>query len=457
MPNFNTPHTHITDPFHEEVEAILRGYVEKNPMTRFCAYIHNGKLCPEKVTEGGLSGVITGRGARNLYLRSDIEQLNAIYIGGPETDYEIDGLDFDLKGHGCNDFSGVGAAICVEDGAKLRLRNARVVTRGAIRPTIRTGGGAEMHAYRCEFIAKGGGLTPETFTPPEDTGVWFPPAPLNLEGDCRATLTLDGGKSYYDDCTIICDKWGALATDCALGYVYLEANDCKVISEGNGYITYADDDTHVILNRCEMKSGTVCGIQAGESDMAFYDCTADCGSHFVMIHEVLNDYQTIGLCRIVGCKIHCGGPVIYIREASCDVYVADCELHADNGVLVHMVRSDDPNVTKLRDDEVSFGAQITFDSMKMQGNLINDIRERELIVKLSATELRGALDNVNVQLLGGSHWFATADSSVVLTGDMTEGTIDAAEGVVIHATAGKDCPLRGESRLPSGGLLRVSE
>lgn len=455
MPNLNTPHEHITDPAHEEIEAILRDYSEKNPLTSFCAYVKDNKLRPERVTNGGLTGTVTDQYAKDLRLRCDEDRLNAFHITGRETNYLIDGLEFELKGHGCNDFSGVGAGVNVEDGAKLTLRNANIVTQGAVRPAIRTSGGAELHAYDSSFRSLGGGLTPDTFTPPEDTGMWFPPAPLKLDGDCRTSLTMNGGKAYYNRCSVVCDNWGALATDCALGYVYLEANDCEVVSEGNGYITYSDDDTHVVLNCCKLKSASVCGIQAGESDMSFYGCTADCGQYFVMIHEVLNDYQTIGLSRIVDCKIRCSGPVILIREASCDVYVAGCELRPENGELVHMVVSDDPNVTRLKDDEISFGAQITFDRMTAAGDVINDVADRDILLRLTETQLRGALKNVTVQLFNISTWMATGDSDVVIVGPVADGAIDAPEGVVITAAAGEGCTLSGSIKLASGGILNI--
>ena len=457
MPNLNTPHEHIKDPAYEEVAAILRGYVEANPLTKFSVYVKDGRLCPEKVTHPeGLSGEITDQYARNVKLKSDVHELNVIHVTGKDTNYLIDGLDFELEGHGCNDFSGVGSAINAEDGAKLTIRNARVVTKGAVRPALRTAGGSEVHAYDCYFRTLGGGLTPETFTPPENTGVWFPPAPLKLDGDCRSVMTMDHGKTYYHNCTVICDNWGALATDCALGYVHLEAENCKVISEGNGYVAYADDDTHVFLKNCDIKSATVCGMQSGESDMNYLGCTAECGQNFLLIHEVLNDYQTIGLSRIVDCRIRCGGPVVLIRECSCDLYIAGCELHADNGELIHMIVSDDPNVTKLRPDETPFGAQVTMDRMSAEGDIINDITERDIILKLTETELRGALKNVVLQLYNVSKWTATADSEIVLNGPVPEGSIDALEGVVITATAGDDCQLSGSIRLPSGGLLNLN-
>ena len=456
MPNLNPAHEHINDPAHAEIEAILASYAEKNPMTNFCAYVEDGKLRPDKVTDTGLTGTITDQYAADLKLKSEVERLNGFYVTGEKTNYLIDGADFELTGNGCNDFSGVGAGIDAAGGSKLTLRNVKIVTRGAVRPAVRTDGGAELHAFDCEFRSLGGGLTPETFTPPEDTGVWFPPAPLKLDGDCRTTLTMNGGKSFFHRCTVVCDAWGALATDCALGYVYLEANDCRVVSEGNGYIAYSDDDTHVVLNRCDIRSATVCGIQAGESDMSFHGCTAESGKHFLMIHEVLNDYQTIGLSRITDCRIRCGGPVILIREASCDSYVARSELHAENGELIHMIVSDDPNVTKLRPDEVSADAHITFDDMKLTGDVINDVSDRALVLKLTETELTGAMHNVVLQLFNVSKWTAAADSEITLLGPVAEGAIDAAAGVVIRAGKGEGCTLSGEFTLPSGGLLIVS-
>ena len=455
MPNLNTPHEHICDPARAEVEAILRDYMEKNPLTKFCVYVDNNEFRPEKVTDGGVEGEITPQYAKNVKLNSDVHELNAFYVTGDKCNYLIDGLDFYLEGHGCNDFSGVGAALCAADGAKLTVRNAKIVTKGAIRPTVRTSGHAELHAYDSEFISLGGGLTPENFTPPENTGVWFPPAPLKLDGDCRTTLTMTSGKSYYNRCKVVCDSWGALATDCSLGYVYIEANDCKIISEGNGYVAYTDDDTHVVLNNCDVESATVCGMQGGESELAFYGCRAKCGQNFLMVHEVLNDYQTIGLSRIVDCKIKCGGPVVLIREASCDIYVARCELEPENGELVHMFVSDDPNATKLQEGEVSFGAQVTFDDMKLKGDVINDVSDRDIILKLTETELTGALKNVNLQLYNVSKWTATADSDVVLTGPVAEGAIDALQGVTITAKAGEGCALSGTVTLPSGGTLVI--
>jgi len=454
MPNLNPTHEHIIDPAHAEIEEILSDYVRKNPLTRFCAYIENNKQRPDKVTDGGLEGFVGDQYAKDIKCRSKEDRLNVFMVTGKDTNYLIDGVDFELYGHGCNDFSGVGAAVCASDGAKLTLRNAKIITHGAIRPALRTDN-AEVYAYDCELRTLGGGLTPENFTPPEDTGVWFPPAGLKLDGDCRSVLTMNGGKTVYNRCTVFCDAWGALATDCALGYVLLVANDCKVICDGNGYITYSDDDTHVVLNNCEMISATVGGIQAGESDLSFHGCKARCGQHFVMIHEVLNDYQTIGLSRITDCDIECGGPVVLIKEAACDCYIARSRLKADNGVLIRMMVSDDENVTKLRPDEVSFGANITMDDMEAEGDIINEVGDRDIILRLTETSLTGAMKNVVLQLFNVSKWMATADSEITLVGPVADGAIDAKAGVTIRAKAGEGCMLSGKHILPSGGVLEI--
>jgi len=75
MPNLNPSHEHIIDPAHAEIEAILSSYAEKNPLTRFCAYVEDGKLRPEKVTEPGLDGVITDQYAKDLHLKSDLRRV----------------------------------------------------------------------------------------------------------------------------------------------------------------------------------------------------------------------------------------------------------------------------------------------------------------------------------------------------------------------------------------------
>ena len=57
-----------------------------------------------------------------------------------------------------------------------------------------------------------------------------PPPPLEISGNSRAHCTMSNSYSFFYNSKIICDGWGALSTEVAEGFVYLEANDCEVIA-----------------------------------------------------------------------------------------------------------------------------------------------------------------------------------------------------------------------------------
>ena len=78
----------------------------------------------------------------------------------------------------------------------------------------------------------------------------------------------------------------ALSTDAAGNRVYLEANDCNVITTRSGYGTYADTGCYCVLNRCNLDVQNMAAIVAGESGVTLKDCTAKCGSYVVLNHVV---------------------------------------------------------------------------------------------------------------------------------------------------------------------------
>ena len=93
------------------------------------------------------------------------------------------------------------------------------------------------------------------------------------------------------------------------------------------------------------------------------------------------------------------------------------------------------------------------DDMSAEGDVINDVPDREIVLRLTETELRGRLANVTLQLYNVSKRTAVADSAIKLCGPVAEGAIDALPGVRICAKAGEGCALQGIVTLPSGGIL----
>lgn len=402
---------------------------------------HDGFSGAEQYT-----GVINNGAIVDFQLESDKKCLNGIVV--KNTDTVIFDPKIQLSGEGCSDFSCKGAALLTMDGSKVDVRGGDIVTRGCTRSATIATSGSTLKVWGANLASYGGPL-PEDYVPVIGPGMMEPPAPLGLGGNCRTHLSMDNSESYFYSCNIYADAWAALSTDSAGGYVYLEANDCTIDVENNGYVLYADNGCHVTLNRCTVSSGNVFGIQDGNSTIYMRQVSGNAKGYGFLIHGGMHDLQDIGTVQIAECDLTSAGPMFRCKSTNADIYVKDSKITCTDGVLLETVLTDDSFYYQTRthgDDE--YGVQFTFENTELFGDMSCLDPERQTCLNLVSTAVTGAITGApKLRLTEGSTFVATKDSEITLIGSH-EG-IDASAGVTVTAICGKSETIT----LPSGGTL----
>ena len=424
--------------------------------------VQDGKYLPgESKTKAVTGGPITSDGATGLKITSQAGGLNGLLVKGTQSTFTLSNSTIDLRGDGGNELLGQGAAALALNGT-LVLKNVKIETTGKLRPAVLTTHHGELKVIDSEIIANGGKVTAsEDFTTALPGGMGtgtpengVPGGEVHLKGTSRAALTLDNSSSYYIRSKIQAEGWGAISTDGANGYVYVEADDCDITLLHDGYGFYSDLGSHVVLKNSRVKSGQYIGIIAGPAQGVLENVTAEAGGEGLMIHSVMGSPLDVSLLSIKGGSIQSKRSLFWVRSANAEITVDGANLQSANGKLIEVVKNSDKNATKLRGWKVE-GVKATLKNMTLEGSLSNADPERDLAVTLVATSLKGAVSNASLSLDATSKWTATANSTVTLTGASSVKNIDAPAGVTITATAGEGCTLQGDYTLSSGGTLHI--
>ncbi|MBQ9268316.1 MAG: hypothetical protein IJ206_02245 [Oscillospiraceae bacterium] len=424
----------------------------KAEQTAAALWLKDGSVDEEKSGAASCSGTVTDSGCvLNYQLESDTPELNAIVVEGGVS--VIQNSEIRLSGPGCSDFTCKGAAVLAESGAKVDLRGSEIVTNGATRSATIATTGATLKVFHSKLATYGGPL-PEGYVPVIGPGMMEPPAPLGLGGNCRTHLSMDNSESYFYDCDIYAEAWAALSTDSSGGYVYLEANDSTINVGGNGYVVYADNGCHVVLNRCGISSGNVFGIQDGNSSIWFRDVKGACKGYGFLVHGGMTDLKDIGTIRLQNSDLLSAGPMFRCKSTNVDVYLKNCRITCTKGTILETLLTDDEFYYKTRSHTPDdYGVQFTFEEMELFGDLKCEDPERKTCLNFADASITGGITGYPVlSLTDGSSWVATKDSEVMVCD--TAG-IDAAVGVTIRAKS-SNLPA-GEIALPSGGKLVLSE
>ena len=392
-----------------------------------------------------------------LVLESGTACLNALVVSGGSA--EIIDPKLTLSGWGCSDFSCKGAGILAKDGAEVTVRGAEIVTHGATRCATTATTGATLRVYDSRLETYGGPLPPD-YVPVIGPGMMEPPAPLGLGGNCRTHLSMDGSSTYFYNCDIFAEAWGAVSTDASGGWLYTEVNDSRITVAGNGYATYADNGCHVVFNRCAIQTGNMAVIQDGNSSVRFYDTTAECGGCGMMLHGGMEDLADIGIILWEGGSLRTEQQGILCKSTNVDIYFKNAVLESALGVLAETKLTDDRMYfTRRTCGPACYGVQFTFEAMDLKGDFLMGDPERPQHLNLVNTRLIGAIAGDPVlTLTEGAVWTAAADSYVTLSGEVLPDQLDALERCVIRAKRGPGCSLPcGETALPSGGTLLILE
>ncbi len=371
-----------------------------------------------------------------------------IYAEGKGTDVTVDTAYISLEGEGCG-IGGPASGAAAKYGANLTLKNVVINTTGRTKYATAAEENSVLKVYDSIIwshgIPYGDGYERPTAL------MSSPPPPLEMDGNTRTHCTMSNSYSYFYNSKVICDGWAALSTESSEGFVYLEANDCDIVCTKNGYGAYADPGCHDVFRRCDFDMARMAAILAGNSTMEFYDCHAECGSYFALMHCVNGWCEEVGDMTINGGRIHTQKETFLIKSHNAILDMTDVELSSESGVLVHTILNSDPCKTPV--DDKAYGVNVRFTDMAVTGDLLHEDTERRMWIEMKSSQLIGAIVNGTLAMDAGSKWTADKDSTVHLLNDINPAQIDAAEGVTIRATGGK----AGSYTLASGGKLIVEE
>ncbi len=396
-------------------------------------------------TSAVTGGKITDKFAQGVKIKGDSSELGGVYVKGYGTKYTLYDADIDVSGSG-GGLGGTATLASCDDHATLVLRNCNITAGGQGRGASAVQNYGVLKVYNSTLTSNGVPFTEDLSSSSQKTQ-------LEVDGNCRAHVTLSNSYSYFYYSTIASEGWAALSTDGAEGFVYLEANHCTVKTIKSGYGTYADGSCHNFLNYCDFDVASMAAIIAGEADCTFYNTNAKCGSYFGLIHCVMGSIKEAGKLRVTGGEIKTKKAVVKVKSANAEIVFDGARISSENGLLLKSEISKDPNAAKTADTKGQkvYGINATFKDMDMEGDIDHseDKKNRDMNVYLEATTLKGAIKDARLEINRLSKWIATADSTVTLLGDIELGQIDAPAGVTITAIA----DMSGTYKLASSGTL----
>lgn len=417
------------------------------PATDAVAAVHVKDGKAEVENPGALwGGTVADRQLSDIKVVAYEGREGGIYAEGAATDVTVDGAYISLSGDG-EGIGGPASGAAAKFGAKLTVKNAVITTTGRTKYSTAAEEGSVLKVY--DSVIWSHGIPFGEGIPNPGALMSTPPPALEIQGNTRTHCTMSNSQSFFYRSKIICDGWAALSTESSEGYVYLEANDCDIVCTKDGYGAYADPGCHDVFNRCSLDMARMAAILAGNCDMAFTDCTAQCGTYFGLMHCVNGWQEEVGSVTVRGGRVRTGKECFLVKSHNADIVLENVDIASASGVLVHTIVNDDPCATKVT--EPPFGVNVTMQNMSVSGDLIHEDDSRDMWVSLRSTLLTGAIQGANLAMDAGSKWVATADSNVTLLTDLDPAQLDAPKGVTITARGGK----AGEYTLAGGGRLMV--
>lgn len=427
-------------------DAPYHDWFAGHPDARAAVHVKDGAYRPMLSASAALLGgtVAAGR-AEDLRVNATDGKTGGIFLEGPGR-FEVDRAVVTLSGDSVG-IGGPATGAAVKGGGELILRHAFIDTAGLTHyATV-----AERNSVLriCDSVIASHGA-PFGEGQPQPAGVMQTPPPgLMIDGNGRTHCTMTGSHSFFRRCLITSDGWGALSTETAEGFAYLEADDCRIVTVRRGYGAYADPGCHVVLDRCQVDSADMAGIVGGQGELVLRDCRASCGSCGLLLHSVAGEPEEIGSVEVTGGRLESAGPVALVRSDNAKLRFDHVELRSRQGVLIHTQINDDPLSTPP--GRTPYGIEAVFRDLDAQGDILHEDTQRAMYLYLESATLRGAVHGACIQLDQGGKWFAAGDSEATLMGQAHLLQFDAPQGATIRLQAAQ----AGRAELPSGGVLEL--
>lgn len=298
---------------------------------------------------------------RKLLIRSDGENFNGIIVTG-DSEYTLRQTKIHFTGNGGNDFAGYGAAISYTGNAHVVIDKARIITDGVIRGGVFVGEDSILEVNN-SYIHTGSPPLPDVIT-----GMMSVPWPLGLTGTCRSTIVVGRGTAFYNNSHIVAEGWGALSTDAAQD-VALYANNCLIETIDSGYGAYADGESYDEFSGCTFNVADMALILT-QGEARFTDgCVVNSDRFGVMQHSGRGADDPEILTIEKGCVFNTEEAVMMIKSSAPIINVDDSQLNSQNGVILHVMVSDDPG-------SGTNGGTVyaNFSNMSLDGDIINSMR-----------------------------------------------------------------------------------
>lgn len=430
----------------EEAEPKTGGFsFGPDPDMKASIHVKDGKLYGD-IFPTVYGGNITDTEAEDLRIVSYQGKTGGVFAEGADTDYTVSGAVISLSGDG----AGLGeqsAGAGVSHHARLTVRDSVISAMGLNRTCTSASDGSVLKVYDSTLISHG---APYGDDCPGEKPAVNPPAALGIQGNNRTHCTIQNSYSYFYNCTVTCDGWAALSTDASNGFVYLEANDCRVVATKSGYGAYADWGCHDVFNDCSFNVASMGAIIGGEASVRFRQSDVTCGTYLALMHCVFGRHTEVGELTVEDSCVKTGDHAVEVRGDNVLIRFARSEIETA-GRLVYTKKNDDPMAPKAKGRPV-FGVEVRMEDMTAKGDIVHEDPDRDMRVYLTSADYQGAIQNAALFMDTGSRWFATGDSNVVLGGKVRTEQVDAPAGVTVRMTAEDG---QGTYNLPSGGTLIV--
>lgn len=174
-----------------------------------------------------------------------------------------------------------------------------------------------------------------------------------------------------------------------------------------------------------------------------------------MLHGVRGHHSETSECHIRGGNWEVGEALFFVKSENVYLKLDGAKVQTGK-YLIHSIVNDDPAATKVPKELKGkvYGINAVIANGDYTGDIIHEDTDRTMNVTIQNATVTGCVEDAYIKL-DHAQWFATADSSVCLVGDVKPEQMDAASGVTITAKAGEGCELSGSYRLASGGILMV--
>jgi hypothetical protein len=417
-----------------------RGGAQPTP----AVYIDDGAYVASKSKTSVVSGgEIKDSYASNVKITAKEDSIGGFYVKGSKSQYTLTGANIELTGT-VNGLGGPGSGAISDDHGTLIIRNANIVTNGESRSATAAENYSTLIVNNSTLIAHGIPFTPDI----TNTGQ---KRQLEVDGNARAHVTMSNSESYFNNSTIIADGWGALSTDASGGYVYVEANHCDIQTIKHGYGTYADHYCIVSLNNSKVTTAAHTAIVDKNGKVYLNNVDATAGKYCALIHNSGMPVSVVGTLKVKGGRIETADAAILVKSTNTDIIFDGTKLVSKKGILIQSQLADDDSLPKPAEGQKLYGIHATFRDMEVAGNLVHTDKQRNMLVYLESTILKGAIKDAHISIDPASKWIATADSTVTIVGDVDLAQIDAPSGVTITSIGGEG----GNYKLASGGTLNV--